>query len=252
VESASPAAGDAPVGEPASPAVGDATGGKPVLPAAEAWPLDGGILAEGEPFLKEMEGAVDLEELGRVARGCRRCPLREGCRGVVFGEGDPHAVMMFVGEGPGQTEDEMGRPFVGRAGQLLDRWIGLLGLKRHHVYITNVVKCRPPGNRTPLAEEMRSCWPILRHQLRLIRPRIVVCLGSPALQALVHPSARITRLRGNWLERGGIRIMGTFHPAAVLRDPTKERAVHEDLRRLRAEYLRIAPRGGGGDATGRP
>lgn len=211
----------------------------------EVWPLDGGILAEGDAFLQELEAAADLEELGRVARECRRCPLREGCRGVVFGEGDPRAVMMFVGEGPGQTEDEMGRPFVGRAGQLLDRWIALLGLKRHQVYIANVVKCRPPGNRTPLTEEMRACWPILRHQLRLIRPRILVCLGSPALQALVHPGARITRLRGNWLERGNIRIMGTFHPAAVLRDPTKERAVHEDLRRLRAEYLRLAPRGGG-------
>ncbi|MEW6546976.1 MAG: uracil-DNA glycosylase [Bacillota bacterium] len=218
------------------------TSGRPW--AAEAWPLDGGILAEGDSFLGELEAASALEELDRVARGCRRCPLREGCRGVVFGEGDPRAVMMFVGEGPGQTEDEMGRPFVGRAGQLLDRWIGLLGLKRQQVYITNVVKCRPPGNRTPLAEEMRSCWPILRHQIRLIRPRILVCLGSPALQALVHPGARITRLRGSWLERGGIRILGTFHPAAVLRDPTKERAVHEDLRRLRAEYLRIAPRGG--------
>lgn len=227
---------------PAALFVGAASAASPV---GEAWPLDGGILAEGDTFLREMEGSPDLEELGRVARGCRRCPLREGCRGVVFGEGDPRAVMMFVGEGPGQTEDEMGRPFVGRAGQLLDKWIGLLGLKRHQVYITNVVKCRPPGNRTPLTEEMRSCWPILRHQLRLIRPRILVCLGSPALQALVHPSARITRLRGNWLERGSMRIMGTFHPAAVLRDPTKERPVHEDLRRLRDEYLRVAPRGGG-------
>lgn len=231
---------------PSSPVAGAGamTPASPATSAVEAWPLDGGILPEGDPFLAELEAAADLEGLERVARGCRRCALRDGCRGVVFGEGNSQAVLMFVGEGPGQIEDEMGRPFVGRAGQLLDRWIALLGLKRDQVYITNVVKCRPPGNRTPLAEEMRACWPVLRQQLRFIRPRLLVCLGSPALQALVHPAARITRLRGSWLERGGIRILGTFHPAAVLRDPTKERAVHEDLRRLRAEYLRIAPRGG--------
>ncbi|HHY94184.1 MAG TPA: uracil-DNA glycosylase [Firmicutes bacterium] len=180
-----------------------------------------------------------MEALARLARDCRQCNLRNGCRGVVFGEGDPTATIMFVGEGPGQNEDELGRPFVGRAGQLLDKWLAAIGLKRAEVYITNVVKCRPPGNRTPTPEEARLCWPILRTQLRLIRPRILVCLGSPAVQALVHPSARITRMRGNWLERGNMKLLGTFHPAAVLRDLTKERAVEEDLRKLQAECARL-------------
>lgn len=209
----------------------------------ELWPLDGGILGEDDSFLLSLRGVPSLEELGHLARDCRRCQLRQGCRGVVFGEGNPRAGIMFVGEGPGQTEDELGRPFVGRAGQLLDRWLHLLGWKRQDVYITNVVKCRPPGNRTPTGEEMRSCWPILRQQIRLIRPRVLVCLGSPAMQALVHPAARVTRWRGSWLERGGVKLLGTFHPAAVLRDESKQRAVLEDLRKLREEYLRITSLG---------
>lgn len=235
------------------------SGGRPSAMELD-WPLDEGILGArggtaaagyggsgsgdsaavaGDGYLASLQAAASLEELERVAVTCQRCQLRAGCRGVVFGEGDPHALVMFVGEGPGQTEDELGRPFVGRAGQLLDRWIALLGLQRRQVYITNVVKCRPPGNRTPTAEEARMCWPILRRQLALIRPRLLVCLGSPAVQALVHPSARITRMRGSWVERGEMKLIGTFHPAAVLRDETKHRAVLEDLRKLRAEYQRL-------------
>lgn len=188
-----------------------------------------------------------LERLAETARDCRRCGLRDGCRQVVFGEGDPRARLMLVGEGPGETEDELGRPFVGKAGQLLDRILAAAGFRREEVYITNVVKCRPPGNRVPSDGEVMTCLPYLYAQIRLIRPAILVCLGSTALRALVSPSLRITQARGRWYERWGVRIMPTYHPAALLRDPDKKRPVWEDFKAVRRAYQEIlAGQGGSG------
>ncbi|MDI3299524.1 MAG: uracil-DNA glycosylase [Bacillota bacterium] len=177
-----------------------------------------------------------------AALGCTYCPLRAGCRGVVFGEGDPAARLVLVGEGPGATEDELGRPFVGRAGELLDRILEAAGFPRPSVFITNVVMCRPPGNRTPSEAEMAACRPWLEAKLELIRPDLVVALGSTAARALVDPAARITRLRGQWVERRGRRILPTYHPAALLRDPSKKREVWSDFQAVRDAYRALPPR----------
>lgn len=182
------------------------------------------------------ETAGTLEELAEVVKACRRCRLRGGCRQVVFGEGNPHAELMLVGKGPGQAEDEQGRPFVGAAGQLLNNILAAAGIERSEMFIGNVVKCRPPGNRLPLPDEVQACWPYLEAQLRLIRPRIVVCLGALAAQTLIDPRLRITRDRGRWVEKDGFLIMPTFHPAALLRDPSKKRPVWEDFLQVVERY----------------
>lgn len=206
--------------------------GPPLAAARPAVPADPLAELRVGPFA----GVEGLDELASIAAGCRRCGLRDGCRQVVFGEGDPRALVMLVGEGPGETEDELGRPFVGKAGQLLDRILAAVGFRREQVYITNVVKCRPPGNRVPTDAEMMTCLPYLYAQIRLIRPAILVCLGSTALRALVAPSLRITQARGRWYERWGIRIMPTYHPAALLRDPDKKWPVWEDFKQVRRAY----------------
>ncbi|MDQ7793517.1 MAG: uracil-DNA glycosylase [bacterium] len=181
-----------------------------------------------------------LTDLARRAGDCRACSLREGCRGVVFGEGDPSARLVLVGEGPGRLEDEEGRPFVGPAGQLLDRILAAAGFLRREVYITNVVMCRPPANRVPQPDEVAACLPWLRDKLAVIRPRIVLCLGALAAQTLLEPGLSITRARGRWHEREGVLFMATFHPAAVLRDPGKKRPVWEDFSQIRSRYLAVA------------
>ncbi|MBO8140950.1 MAG: uracil-DNA glycosylase [Firmicutes bacterium] len=183
--------------------------------------------------------AASLEELARVAAGCRRCRLRAGCRQVVFGEGNPRARLMFVGEGPGEQEDLEGRPFVGRAGQLLDRMIEAMGLRRGDVYIANVVKCRPPGNRQPLPDEADACWPFLSRQIELVDPAIIVCLGATAARRLVDPRAGVLRSRGQWFQRNGRRVAVTFHPAALLRNPSQKKLAWEDLQMVMAEYSRL-------------
>jgi len=189
-----------------------------------------------------------LKELEARCLACRACGLRARCRQVVFGEGNPGAAVMFVGEAPGAEEDRLGRPFVGPAGKLLDRLLAYAGFARTEVYITNVVKCRPPGNRLPAPAEAAACRPYLLEQIRLIRPKIIVCLGALATQVLVDPQARITRVRGRWFERSGVRILPTFHPAAVLRDREKLRPAAEDFRKLAAarrafEEARLRERG---------
>jgi DNA polymerase len=185
-----------------------------------------------------------LDELARTVKACTACRLRAGCTQVVFGEGSPRAAVMFVGEGPGETEDQLGRPFVGRAGQLLDQILTASGFNREEVYITNTVKCRPPGNRQPDPSEAQTCLPWLRAQMRLIRPKLVVCLGAAATATLLDPKLRITAARGKWHERNGMRYMPTFHPAALLRDPSKKRPVWEDMKKVRAEYERLRGKGG--------
>lgn len=180
----------------------------------------------------------DIEELKGLAQGCRRCRLRETCQQVVFAQGSPDARLMLIGEGPGQEEDIQGVPFVGRAGQLLDKILEASELERSQVYISNVVKCRPPGNRLPNPDEVKECRKYLEAQIRLIRPGIIVCLGSMASQTVIDPKARITRIRGTWLIRQGIKIMPTYHPAALLRNPGYKRPVWEDFKQIRDEYNR--------------
>jgi len=177
----------------------------------------------------DLSGVNSLEELKAMAVACTRCGLRSGCSGVVFGEGNPEARLMLIGEGPGADEDRMGRPFVGKAGQLLDKILEAAGLERFtHTYIANVVKCRPPGNRVPRPDEAARCLPWLYRQIELVSPGIIVLLGSTALQNLIDPAARITEMRGRWLvSKSGIKIMPTYHPAALLRDVSKKRPVWE-------------------------
>ena len=143
------------------------------------------------------------------------------------------ASLMFIGEGPGREEDLSGRPFVGAAGQLLDKMIAAIGMRREEVYIANIVKCRPPGNREPKEEEAKACLPYLRRQVYLIKPKIIVCLGATALRYVIDPNARITRVRGQWVERKGYWLIATYHPAALLRDPAKKYEAWEDFKRIR-------------------
>jgi len=183
-----------------------------------------------------------LADLQAAAAGCTACALRSGCAQVVFGEGNPTAGVIFIGEGPGETEDQLGRPFVGRAGQLLDKILEASGFPREDVYIANVVKCRPPDNRQPTPQETQACLPWLEAQIRLIRPRFLVLLGASAAQTMLDPKLRITAARGRWRERQGLRCLPTFHPAALLRDPSKKRPVWEDMKKLRAEYDKTTAR----------
>ncbi len=185
------------------------------------------------------EQAQTLKELSQVVAACRRCRLRDGCRQAVFGEGHPQADIMLIGEGPGQAEDEAGRPFVGKAGQLLDNILAAVGLQRSEVFIGNVVKCRPPGNRLPLPDEVKTCLPFLQAQIRIINPQIVICLGALASQTLIDPGLRITRDRGRWVIKDGLEIMPTFHPAALLRDPRKKRPVWEDFKAVMKRYEQV-------------
>ncbi|WP_324717817.1 uracil-DNA glycosylase [Carboxydochorda subterranea] len=185
--------------------------------------------AASDDWVRRLSGARDLQALEAIVKGCTRCGLRATCTQVVFGEGHPRARLMLVGEGPGQVEDETGRPFVGPAGQLLDRMLAAIGLSRRDVYIANVVKCRPPNNRVPTPDEMAACWPNLRRQIELIHPSIVLCLGATAARQLVEPRGSISSLRGRWYVRDGIRYLVTFHPAALLRDPSKKPMAWQDL-----------------------
>jgi len=181
-------------------------------------------------------GDVSLEAIRENLGDCQRCKLHEHRRTIVFGEGNPRAKLVFVGEGPGAEEDATGRPFVGRAGQLLDKIIAAIGLKREDVYIANIVKCRPPGNRTPERDEVETCEPFLFRQIACIKPLVIVALGSPAFQCLLRTREPITRARGQWRDLNGIRLMPTFHPAFLLRSPDKKREVWEDMKKVR-DYL---------------
>ena len=179
-----------------------------------------------------------LEEIRGDLGDCRRCKLAPLRKNIVFGSGNPHAALMFVGEAPGADEDEQGLPFVGRAGQLLTRIVEAIQLKREDVYICNVIKCRPPENRTPERDEIESCEPFLLRQIQSVKPRVIVCLGSPAMQTLLKIKTGITQIRGQWLDYNGIKVMATFHPAYCLRWPDKKREVWEDMKKVR-EYLRF-------------
>ena len=175
-----------------------------------------------------------FEALRERALACTKCALHSGRTNVVFGEGPCPARLVFVGEGPGFDEDQSGRPFVGKAGQLLNKIIAAMGFQREEVYIGNVVKCRPPENRTPLPTETAACWPYLEEQLALLEPKVIVTLGSPAAKTLLKTSSGITQLRGRWQLYRGIRVMPTYHPAFVLRQYTQEvrRLVWNDMQQV--------------------
>ncbi|MFL5812923.1 MAG: uracil-DNA glycosylase [Bdellovibrionia bacterium] len=168
--------------------------------------------------------------------GCPRCKLCQSRKNLVVGEGSPNAELVFVGESPGEQEDQQGRPFVGKAGQLLDRMIQAMGLQREQVYLCNVIKCHPPGNRNPEADEIAACSPFLARQLDVIRPKVVVALGKFAAQTLLQTEAPISKLRGNFFPyRNGAKLMATFHPAYLLRNPESKREAWEDLQQVAAE-----------------
>ncbi|MGH7215226.1 MAG: uracil-DNA glycosylase, partial [Tepidisphaeraceae bacterium] len=158
--------------------------------------------------------ALDANEV----KGCTRCRLCETRTNTVFGEGDPDARIFFIGEGPGETEDQTGRPFVGRAGELLTKMIKAMGLAREQVFIANIVKCRPPGNREPAPDEVATCTPYLERQLEIVRPDAIVTLGKPATQYMLQSKLSMGRMRGQWHVWRGIKLMPTYHPAYVLRN----------------------------------
>lgn len=169
-------------------------------------------------------------------RSCQKCRLWELRNNVVIGKGNPKADIMLVGEGPGQQEDLQGEPFVGPAGQLLDKMLASVGLSLENVYITNIVKCRPPGNRDPSDDEKEACLNYLRYQLKLIEPKIVVCLGRVAATTIIAPDFRITRQRGIWFSKKGYDFIATYHPSALLRDEQKKRPAWEDMKAVRKRW----------------
>ena len=179
------------------------------------------------------------ETLENACLDCRRCKLHSTRKNVVIGKGNKNADILFVGEGPGEQEDIQGLPFVGAAGQLLDKMLASIDLTLNDVYIGNVVKCRPPFNRDPEADEKEACMPFLRYQTRLIKPKIIVCLGRIAAQTLIDPDFRITREHGVWFERKGYYMIATYHPSALLRDPSKKRDAYEDLKKIKSKFEEI-------------
>lgn len=181
---------------------------------------------------------VIREELG----DCRRCGLCRGRTHIVFGQGNPGTEILFLGEGPGEDEDLSGLAFVGRAGQLLTKMISAMGYTREEVYICNIVKCRPPGNRRPEPAEIEACRPFVEQQIRAIRPKAIVALGATAAQSLLRVDTSITRLRNRWHEWEGIPVMPTFHPSYLLRAPQQKAGAWEDLKAVLTRLGRDVPR----------
>ena len=211
----------------------------PVRPSARHWTTDAPpipdvpglvIPAPVTDLLAAQPEWPALEDVAGVIAGCTKCFLCEGRTRTVPGEGNPAARLMFVGEGPGQTEDQTGRPFVGRAGELLTQIIEAVDLRREDVFIANVVKCRPPQNRKPLPEEMAACMPYLERQIDLVRPRVLVALGSTAAEAMLRVKRSLTELRGRVHSYRGIPLVVTYHPAALLRNPNWKKPTWDDIR----------------------
>lgn len=173
------------------------------------------------------------EELENECRNCHKCPLGDTRTNCVFGTGSREAELMFVGEAPGEQEDLSGTPFVGRAGQLLDKFLEAVDIPREKVYIANILKCRPPQNRDPLPAEEDACIDYLREQVRLIRPKVIVCLGRVSAMRLIKPDFRITKEHGQWFKKGDFLMTAVYHPAYLLRDPRKKEDMLLDMRRLR-------------------
>ena len=214
----------------------------PEPPAAAPAP-SGDLFAGPAPGIAPGERGAALEALRAELGECTRCGLCEQRQTIVFGEGNPNARVVFVGEGPGAQEDRTGRPFVGRAGELLTKMIEALGWTRDDVYICNIVKCRPPGNRDPKLDEIATCRPFLDRQLAIIQPAVIVTLGKPASSTLLGRNIAITRARGIWQEWNGVPVMPTYHPAFLLRQYTREnrQAVWDDLQAVRRKVEGEAP-----------
>jgi uracil-DNA glycosylase family 4 len=203
-------------------------------PAAAAAPIAAPAIVASLPLDEaSAQRVAELAALAGVAAGCTRCRLAEGRNKVVFGSGNPSAELMFVGEGPGAEEDRQGLPFVGAAGELLSKIIQAIDRTREQVYIANVVKCRPPGNRDPQPDEVATCRGYLDQQIALVRPRVLVALGRVAAQTLLGNDAPIGRMRGQWFQVQGIPTMVTYHPAALLRNPALKRPTWEDMQQVR-------------------
>lgn len=175
---------------------------------------------------------LDWDALESACKSCTNCRLCETRTNVVFGVGDRTSPILFIGEGPGQREDELGEPFVGRAGKLLDDMLGIIGLHRQNCYIANIVKCRPPDNRDPMPDEQDACIGYLRNQVALIRPKVIVCLGRIAAAKIIRLDFKISAEHGSWTDRAGCRMTALFHPAALLRDPSKKGDTLADLREI--------------------
>ncbi|MGD0696549.1 MAG: uracil-DNA glycosylase [Terriglobia bacterium] len=204
-----------------------AVSARPVMPSQKLSLFEAAAPA---PARRERE---TLEQIREDLGECHRCKLAGGRKTIVFGQGNPHAEVVFVGEGPGADEDEQGLPFVGRAGQLLNKMIQLVGMKREEVYIANIVKCRPPGNRVPEKDEIETCSPFLYRQIEAIRPRLVCCLGAPAVRTLLGIKEGITKIRGQFYDFAGTKALATVHPAYVLRNPREEKILREDFEKIR-------------------
>lgn len=177
---------------------------------------------------------MTLDELEKECQGCTKCELCSTRTNLVFGQGKKDTDIMLIGEGPGENEDLQGKPFVGRSGQLLDKFLAAVDLSRDkNVYIANMVKCRPPKNRDPKPEEQDMCIGWLREQFKIIRPKIIVCVGRISAQKLIDPNFRVTKEHGIFIERNGVLMMGTFHPAAILRNPNNKELAFQDWLKLR-------------------
>ena len=206
----------------------------PTAPAGEPATLPATAAARRDPA-----GAEGLRVIREDLGDCRRCKLAPGRKKIVFGAGDPAAPLVFVGEAPGENEDRQGEPFVGAAGELLTKMIAAMGFTREQVYICNIIKCRPPGNRNPEPDEIAACEPFLVRQLGAIAPRVIVTLGKFAAQALLRSDAPISALRGRWKRYQGVALMPTFHPAFLLRTPSAKREVWDDLKQVMTELDRL-------------
>lgn len=182
---------------------------------------------------------MDLVMLEEMCKTCTKCELHKTRNNIVFGKGDTNTNLMFVGEAPGEQEDKTGIPFVGKSGQLFDKILAAIDLSRDEIFISNIVKCRPPKNRNPREEEKQACLPYLRKQVSLIHPKIIVCLGRVAAQTIIKPDLKITREHGVWFEKAGYYMIATYHPSALLRDASRKPEAWEDYKKIKAKYIEI-------------
>ena len=226
------------VPEPSGTASVSRAGVTPHLPAAAPDSHPAAAPQREMPPSPETVGAMDWNQLREAVSRCHGCRLCETRTNVVFADGSEHAELMFIGEGPGADEDAQGVPFVGKAGQLLTKMIAAMQFKREEVYIANIVKCRPPGNRNPTDDEMASCLPYLLRQIELVRPKVIVLLGSVALKGLLNRSG-IMRMRGHWLDYRGIMVMPTFHPAYLLRYEAGKKDAWSDLQQVMKVFGKV-------------
>jgi len=230
----------------------DGAPGKPG-PASKTLPPTGFATATAPPLIQRAAGPSLFESADRIEGDtlerirtditptCTRCKLHTARKQIVFGVGNPRAQLVFVGEGPGRDEDEQGEPFVGRAGKLLTQMIEAMSLKREDVYICNVVKCRPPENRLPEKDEIATCSPFLLRQLGVIGPKVICCLGACSAQTLLETTQGISRFRGEWFDFRGAKLIATYHPAYLLRNPAAKGEVWKDLQKVMA-YLGLQPK----------